>query len=98
MFGCVKDFQPIVDELVSKDYKEPYNWDEYSQVYFPYAEKLIKTAEEAEKNGEKEKASEYYLRGSAVYRISRFPAPRSKNQRYAWTEGKKACLKGLRYE
>lgn len=36
-------------------------------------------------------------RGSAVYRISRFPAPRSEKQRYAWKKGKEACLKGLRY-
>lgn len=34
-------------------------------------------------------------RGSAVYRISRFPAPRSEKQRYAWQEGKKAAKKGL---
>ena len=34
-------------------------------------------------------------RGSAVYRISRFPAPRSEKQRYAWEEGKKAAKKGL---
>lgn len=34
-------------------------------------------------------------RGSAVYRISRFPAPRSEKQRYAWSEGKKAAKRGL---
>lgn len=34
-------------------------------------------------------------RASAVYRISRFPAPRSNKQRYAWQEGKKAATKGL---
>ena len=30
-----------------------------------------------------------------MYRISRFPAPRSEKQRHAWTEGKKAALRGL---
>lgn len=30
-----------------------------------------------------------------MYRISRFPAPRSEKQRYAWQEGKKAAKKGL---
>jgi hypothetical protein len=30
-------------------------------MYFPKAEELAKIAEEAEKAGEKEKASEYYL-------------------------------------
>jgi dienelactone hydrolase len=95
MFGTAKDFEPVVSELVSKDFKEPYNWDEYAQVYFPQAEKLSKIAQEAESKGEKEKASEYYLRSSAVYRISRFPAPRSEQQRYAWKMGKEAAIKGL---
>jgi dipeptidyl aminopeptidase/acylaminoacyl peptidase len=39
--------------------------------------------------------AEYDRRASAVYRISRFPAPRSEQQRYAWREGKKAAKKGL---
>ncbi|KAK5938033.1 hypothetical protein PMZ80_009622 [Knufia obscura] len=94
MFGDIKDFEPIKDEIVKKGLKEPYDWDEYAQMYFPKAEELTKTAEEAEKAGEKEKACEYYLRASAVYRISRFPAPRSEKQRYAWTEGKKVFYKG----
>ena len=34
-------------------------------------------------------------RASAVYRISRFPAPRSEKQRHAWREGKKAARRGL---
>lgn len=41
--------------------KEPYDWDAYAETFFPFAEKLAQTAEEAEKGGEKEKASEYYL-------------------------------------
>jgi pimeloyl-ACP methyl ester carboxylesterase len=35
------------------------------------------------------------LRSSAVYRISRFPAPRSDVQREAWKLGKEVCIKGL---
>ena len=50
-----------------KGLKEPYDWDEYAPMYFPKAEELTKIAEEAEKNGEKEKASEYYLYGYASY-------------------------------
>lgn len=95
MFGTAKDFEPIVEELVAKDFKEPYNWDEYAKVYFPQADKLAKIAQEAESKGEKEKASEYYLRSSAVYRISRFPAPRSEQQHYAWKMGKEVAIKGL---
>ncbi|KAF1838388.1 alpha/beta-hydrolase [Decorospora gaudefroyi] len=95
MFGTASDFDPIVKELVSKDFKEPYNWDEYAKVYFPQAEKLKRIAQEAESKGEEEKASEYYLRSSAVYRIARFPAPRSEVQREAWELGKACCIKGL---
>ena len=74
--------------------KEPYDWDAYAQNYFPKAEELAKVAEEAEKAGEKEKASEYYLRSSALYRISRFPTPRSAKQKEAWTKGKEVFYKG----
>ena len=91
--------------------KEPYNWDEYAPFYFPKAEELAQRASEAEKAGEKAKASELYLfvvlsafrkktlltacrRSSAVWRIARFPAPRSAKQKYAWEEGKKVFYKG----
>lgn len=97
MFGTAKDFLPIVDEMTKRDMREPYNWDEYAQIYFPQAEQLANIAKDAEKRGEEEKASEYYLRSSAVYRISRFPAPRSEVQREAWKRGKECALKGLRY-
>ncbi|KAH7392288.1 Alpha/Beta hydrolase protein [Phaeosphaeria sp. MPI-PUGE-AT-0046c] len=95
MFSTAKDFEPIVAELSAKGFKEPYDWDAYASTYFPQAEALLAIAKEAEEQGAKEKASEYYLRSSAVYRISRFPAPRSPVQREAWKRGKAACLKGL---
>jgi len=95
MFSTAADFEPIVQEMTKRDMKEPYNWDEYAKIYFPQAEKLVKIAQEAESKGEKEKASEYWLRASAVYRISRFPAPRGEVQTEAWTLGKDAAIKGL---
>ncbi|KAK3630641.1 hypothetical protein LTR56_017319 [Elasticomyces elasticus] len=95
MFNKYEDFVPIVDELIKQGFKEPYDWDAYAQVYFPKAEELVGEAEKAEQEGNQEKASEFYMRASAVYRISRFPAPRSEKQRYAWQEGKKAAAKGL---
>ncbi|CAJ2513474.1 Uu.00g015930.m01.CDS01 [Anthostomella pinea] len=95
MFGATKDFQPVVDSIVAKGLKEPYDWDEYAQCFFPKAEELVSSAEAAENEGDKEKASELYLRGSALYRIARFPAPRSEKQRYAWAKGKEAATKGL---
>ena len=36
-----------------------------------------------------------YSRASALYRIARFPIPRSSKQREAWERGKDACRKGL---
>lgn len=95
MFGTASDFEPIVTEMIARDMKEPYNWDEYAKIYFSQAEKLVQIAEEAEGKGEKEKASEYYLRASAVYRISRFPAPRGFVQNEAWRLGKDAAIRGL---
>ncbi|KAF2195794.1 alpha/beta-hydrolase [Zopfia rhizophila CBS 207.26] len=95
MFGIAKDFEPIVSELVAQGFKEPYDWDAYAKMYFPQAESLAKIGKEAEAAEEIEKASEYYLRASAVYRIARFPAPRSEQQRYAWKMGKQYALKGL---
>ena len=43
------------------DYKEPYDWDDYAQVYFPKAEELVSEAQKAEQEGNKDKASELYL-------------------------------------
>lgn len=95
MFSTAKDFDPIKATLTSQNFKEPYDWDTYASQYFPQAEHLTSIAKEAEAAGEIEKASEYYLRASAVYRISRFPAPRTERQRYAWKVGKENCIKGL---
>ncbi|KAK7991463.1 hypothetical protein PG988_000257 [Apiospora saccharicola] len=95
MFGATKDFQPVVDEIIQKDLKEPYDWDEYAQCFFPKAEELVAEASSAEKAGDKPRASELHLRASALYRIARFPAPRSEKQRYAWEMGKEAARKGL---
>ncbi|KAL5115260.1 hypothetical protein ACEQ8H_006852 [Pleosporales sp. CAS-2024a] len=95
MFGTAKDFEPVVKALVEQEFKEPYQWDGYAEMYFPKAQELGRMAQEAEQAGDKEKASEYFLRSSAVYRISRFPAPRSEVQREAWKRGKEACIKGL---
>lgn len=75
--------------------KEPYDWDKYAEVFFPTAKALQEKAEAADKAGETEKAVEYYMRASAVYRMSRFPAPRSEKQRWAWEQCKKCALRGF---
>lgn len=98
MFGKVEDFEPIVQAAEQKNLSEPYNWDEYASIFIPKAEELVNKAKEAEKKGGKEEAADFYLRASAVYRISRYPVPRSNLQREAWTKGKDACLRGLRLQ
>ena len=95
MFNAHEDFVPIVERLIAEGQKEPYDWDKYAEAFFPKAEELLAIAEQAENDGDQARASEFYMRSSAVYRISRFPAPRSQKQRYAWEEGKKAARKGL---
>jgi hypothetical protein len=57
---------------MQKDLKEPYNWDEYATSFFPKAEELAQVAAEAEKAGEKEKASEYYLYGTSMSTTSSY--------------------------
>ena len=43
--------------------REPYYWDAYAETFFPTAQELVRRASEAEKAGEKEKASELYMYG-----------------------------------
>ncbi|KAK0713520.1 yellowish-green 1-like protein [Lasiosphaeria miniovina] len=94
MFGSIVDFEPVARAIIDKGLKEPYDWDEYAQMFSPKAQELARIAEEAERLGQKDKACEYYLRSSAVYRIARFPAPRSQQQRLAWKAGKEVFYKG----
>lgn len=61
MFSAYKDFEPIVEQLIAEDHKEPYDWDKYAQVFFPKAEELVGEAEKAEKEGNQEKASEFFM-------------------------------------
>ncbi|KAK4447315.1 Alpha/Beta hydrolase protein [Podospora aff. communis PSN243] len=94
MFGCLADFEPVAQSIIAAGLKPPYDWDVYASHFIPQAHKLLAVADEALSNGEKEKASEYYLRASAVFRIARFPAIRSPKQKECWEAGKDAFYKG----
>ncbi|KAM7188776.1 Alpha/Beta hydrolase fold [Rhypophila sp. PSN 637] len=96
MFGDIADFKPVVERIIKKGLKEPYNWDEYAECFFSQAELLSQAAQRAEAAGHTEDACRLYLRSSAVYRIARFPAPRSEKQRQAWQKGKDVFYKGAR--
>jgi hypothetical protein len=51
----------LLTTVTQQGQKEPYDWDEYAKVFFPKAEELYAAAEAAEKEGNREKASELYL-------------------------------------
>src|SRR5690242_4021314 len=82
--------------MVQQNLKEPYDWNTYPDNFFPKAEELEAKATKAEAAGDKDQAAEYYFRASAVYRIARFPAPRSERQWQAWEKCKEVMKKGLR--
>ncbi|EAA30845.1 conidial pigment biosynthesis protein Ayg1 [Neurospora crassa OR74A] len=96
MFGSIDDFQPTAEHIIAKGLKEPYNWDEYASCFFGTAEKLGQTAAVAQQEGDTDKARDFYLRASAVYRIARFPAPRSPLQHQAWKNGKEMFYAGAK--
>ncbi|KAF5009691.1 hypothetical protein FDECE_4100 [Fusarium decemcellulare] len=89
------DFEPIVAEMARLQVKEPYDWQSYAAIFDPHACKLFETASTAEQAGQLEKASEYYLRATNVWFISRYPALLCDVQQNAWERSKYACLKGL---
>ncbi|KAI3328204.1 Alpha/Beta hydrolase protein [Ustulina deusta] len=93
MYGTTQDFEPVAREIIAAGLKPPYNWDEYASYFFVQAHDLVT---EAMNSQDENKASELYMRASALYRIARFPAPRSEKQQIAWKRGKKAALEGLK--
>ncbi|KAI0423296.1 Alpha/Beta hydrolase protein [Xylaria grammica] len=95
MYGTTQDFEPVVNEIIAAGLKPPYNWDEYASHFFAQAHGLVTQAVNSQ---DKQRASELFLRASALYRIARFPAPRSEKQRIAWERGKEAALEGLKLQ
>ena len=94
MDGDVTDFEPIFAKI--GDMRPPYDFDAYASAFFPTAESLTNQAESAEKAGDVETARSLYLRAAAVYRISRFPVPRSPKQKKAWELNKEIYLRGAK--
>ena len=76
--------------------RPPYDFEKYSQPFFPVAEDLDRRADTAEAAGDLSKACQLYMRAAAVYRIARFPTPQSPRQRLAWERQKAVFLKGAK--
>ncbi|KAK0612347.1 Alpha/Beta hydrolase protein [Bombardia bombarda] len=70
--GQYEDFEPIFNHLIQNNTNDGTSV-EYTQAFFPIAEKLTAQGDHALAAGDKEKAGDYYLRACTVYRIARFP-------------------------
>lgn len=71
MDGDVSDFDPVIDELIRQsgdDVGILLNPDTYAQAFFPAAEQLVASAEEALREGSTTEAARLFLRAAAVYR------------------------------
>ncbi|MCJ1394611.1 hypothetical protein MMC18_007491 [Xylographa bjoerkii] len=97
MDAKLEDFEPVFAKLIELNLSEPIDFDQYAAPFFPVAEDLANQAQEEETSGDVTKASELYLRAAALYRIARFPVPRSPKQKEAWERNKEAYAKGGRY-
>ena len=98
--GSFTDFEPAFTELIKQSGDNSsvfYDPDRYAQPFLPIARQLVATAEEAELEGQVENAKTLFLRAAAVFRISRFPMPRTELTRSIWEEGKQAYKRGARY-
>ncbi|ORY60653.1 Alpha/Beta hydrolase protein [Pseudomassariella vexata] len=70
--GQFEDFEPIFNHLIEKDINDGTSI-EYTRAFMPVAQALDTKGDEATKDGEKEKASDLYLRAACILRIARFP-------------------------
>lgn len=91
--GKLEDFEKVFTKLGEMDLKEPYNPDEYAAPFFPVAADLESQAKSAMSKGDTILAAQLDLRAAAIYRIARFPIPRSPKTNEAWTLGKAAYLR-----
>lgn len=92
--GKLEDFEPVFGELIRSDLRPPYDFDAYAAPFFPVASALEQRARAAETSNDLPLASSLHLRAAALYRIARFPIPRSPKQREAWALNKAAYVKG----
>ena len=92
----LEDFETIFVKLIEADTRPPYDFDVYADHFFPGAEALVGKARAAEESSNLSEASTLYLRAAALYRIARFPIPRSPKQKEAWKLNKETYEAGAR--
>ncbi|KAF2117332.1 pigment biosynthesis protein Ayg1 [Lophiotrema nucula] len=91
--GKFEDFEPIFNFLIENNINDPYS-DEYTNAFFPVAQKLTKDADELAKGGDKVGAKALYLRANAVYRLSRFPYIGTPLKEKVFEEQKRSYVRG----
>ena len=96
MDGKLEDFEPVFNKLIEADTRPPYDFDNYANHFFPAAEALVGKAHATERSSDHSQASALYLRAAALYRIARFPIPRSLKQREAWKLNKETYEAGAK--
>ena len=96
MDAKLEDFEPIFNQLIEADLRPPYDFDAYAGHFFPAAKALVDKAHNAENSSDLSQASALYLRAAALYRIARFPIPRSPKQKEAWQLNKEAYVAGAK--
>ncbi len=91
--GNVVDFDPIFEALIAASDGGPgllHRPDDYARPFLPVGQRLADQAEDAAAKGRTAEARDLHLRAAAVYRIARFPIPRSPLGQDAWEKGKTA--------
>ncbi|KAK7425902.1 hypothetical protein QQZ08_007616 [Neonectria magnoliae] len=70
--GVYEDFEPVFERLIADNVNGGTS-KEFTEAFFPMAERLEIQANEAMQQGDKTRASALYLRAAYVLRIARFP-------------------------
>jgi len=96
MDGKLEDFEPVFSHMIESEIRPPYDFDAYASHFSPAAEALVAKAHTAEESSDLSQASALYLRAAALYRIARFPIPRSPKQKEAWKLNKETYVSGAK--
>lgn len=70
--GAYEDFEPVFERLIADNVNDGTS-KEFTEAFFPTAERLELEADEAMQLGDRARASALYLRAACVLRIARFP-------------------------
>jgi hypothetical protein len=100
MDGKIEDSEPIFQQLIAQSNGSTdvlYDPDAYASPFQPVGDRLVVSADDAARKGDKQTARELYLRAAAVYRISRFPIMRSPMLREVWEKQKKCYAAGAKF-